>query len=268
MSSDDPKSLEGFILELADASGAAIMPYFRTALDVGDKRSRGAFDPVTEGDKAGERAIRALIDDRFPNHGILGEEYGFKPGTSPISWVIDPIDGTRAFVAGLPTWGVLIALYGHDGPILSVMDQPFTGERFFGVHKDRAWWCRGEDERPLRTRAQATSLQDAIISTTDLALLSSTERTAFLSLADQAKIRRYSLDCYAYAALAMGGIDLIVESGLKPWDIGALIPLVTGAGGVVTNWKGEPAHMGGQVVAAATPQLHAEALGVLSSAAD
>lgn len=256
----------GIASRLADLARPIALQHFRTPLIL-DVKPAAEFDPVTVADRDIETAIRALLSQERPDDGVLGEEQDQTPSQSGRTWVIDPIDGTRAFVAGLPTWGVLIALYGPNGPILSVMDQPFTGERFFGVHNDRAWWCRGEDERPLRTRAKATSLQDAIISTTDLALFSSKERTAFLSLADQAKIRRYSLDCYAYAALAMGGIDLIVESGLKPWDIGALIPLVTGACGVVTNWKGEPAHMGGQVVAAATPQLHAEALEVLQAAA-
>ena len=165
MSSDDPKSLEGFILELADASGAAIMPYFRTALDVGDKRSRGAFDPVTEGDKAGERAIRALIDDRFPNHGILGEEYGFKPGTSPISWVIDPIDGTRVFMSGLPTWGTLIGAMQDGVPAVGLMDQPYTGERFIGGPSG-AFLIGRTGRTPMQARS-CTDLDDVVMGATD-----------------------------------------------------------------------------------------------------
>ena len=257
----------GIASRLADLARPIALRHFRTPLIL-DAKPAVEFDPVTVADRDIETAMRALLSQERACDGVLGEEQDHTPSQSGRTWVIDPIDGTRAFVAGLPTWGVLIALYGPQGPIVSVMDQPFTGERFYGIQQDRAWWSRGSDERPLRTRSQATSLRDAIISTTDQALFSATERNAFLELANLAKIRRYSLDCYAYAALAMGGIDLVVESGLKPWDIGALIPLVTGAGGVVTNWQGEPAHMGGQVVAAATPQLHAQALEVLRPVAD
>jgi len=252
----------GVASRLADLARPIALQHFRTPL-VLDAKPAAEFDPVTVADRDIEASMRAVLAQERPLDGVLGEEQAPTSSQSGRTWVIDPIDGTRAFVAGLPTWGVLIALYDADGPIASVMDQPFTGERFFGLHNDRAWWVRGEQNSPLLTRSGAVELEDAIVSTTDVALFSQPERDAFVSLSEKAKIRRYGLDCYAYAALAMGGIDLVIESGLKPWDIGALIPLVTGAGGCVTNWQGEPAHMGGQVVAAATPQLHEQALEVL-----
>jgi fructose-1,6-bisphosphatase/inositol monophosphatase family enzyme len=184
--------------------------------------------------------------------------------------VLDPIDGTRAFLAGLPTWCVLIGLVDESGPTVSVIDQPHTGERFSGLvagERREAWLDRAGDRRPLAARAGA-SLDSAIVSTTDPYMFAGAEAAAFEGLRRRAAIARYGLDAYAYAALALGGVDLVVESGLKTWDVAALVPVVQGAGGVITDWSGRPCHEGGQVLAAADPALHAEALALLSGAAD
>jgi myo-inositol-1(or 4)-monophosphatase len=272
MSSDDPKSLEGFILELADASGAAIMPYFRTVLDVDDKRSRGAFDPVTEGDKAGERAIRALIDDRFPDHGILGEEYGFKPGTSPISWVIDPIDGTRVFMSGLPTWGTLIGAMQDDVPVVGLMDQPYTGERFIGGPSGA--FLIGRTGRTAMHTRPCAGLDDAVMAATDPRMFAKGgEADAFGTLADRVKLLRYGGDCYNYAMVALGQMDLVVEAGNQAYDILPLVPVIEAAGGSVTDWQGRPlragdafAQSGGRMIASGDRRIHDQVLEILAQA--
>ncbi|WP_306015360.1 histidinol-phosphatase [Oceanicaulis sp. MMSF_3324] len=252
--------------QLADAARPIALQHFRTGLHV-DAKPAHEFDPVTEADRAIEARIRAILAEARPEDGVLGEEQAETLGQSGRTWVVDPIDGTRAFIAGLPTWCVLIALYGPDGPLLSVIDQPFTGERFSGVTGQGAWLDHGGSRQSLRTRPAVTRVEDAILSTTDPGLFEGAEADCFSRLAQAAKVRRYGLDAYAYAALAAGGVDLVIESGLKPWDVGALIPVVTGAGGVITNWRGGPAHEGGQMLAAATPQLHAQALEQLAAAA-
>ena len=252
--------------QLADAARPIALQHFRTGLRV-DAKPAHEFDPVTEADRAIEARIRVLLADARPDDGVLGEEQAETLGRSGKTWVIDPIDGTRAFIAGLPTWCVLIALYGPNGPILSVIDQPFTGERFSGVAGEGAWLDHGGMRQSLRTRQGVERIEDAIVSTTDPGLFADAEADCFEALARSAKVRRYGLDAYAYAALAAGGVDLVIESGLKAWDVGALIPVVSGAGGVITNWRGGPAHEGGQMVAAATPELHARALERLAPAA-
>lgn len=259
---EDELSLAG---ALADAARPIALLYFRTSLTA-DAKPGAEFDPVTAADRGVEAAIRAMLADARPDDGVLGEEAAPTPSKSGRTWVIDPIDGTRAFIAGLPTWCVLIALQDETGPILSIIDQPFTGERFHGVAGERAWLAHGGAKKTLAVRA-CTELHDAIFSTTDPGLFQGAETQAVMGVAGAAKVRRYGLDAYAYAALALGGVDLVVESGLKPWDTAALIPVVTGAGGVVTDWAGGPCHHGGQVVAAATPELHAAALDHLRPAA-
>ena len=252
--------------QLADAARPIALQHFRTGLR-GDAKPAREFDPVTEADRAIEARLRALLAQARPEDGVLGEEQAETLGRSGRTWVIDPIDGTRAFIAGLPTWCVLIALYGPDGPLLSIIDQPFTGERFHGVTGQDAWLDHAGVRQPLRTRSSVDRIEDAILSTTDPGLFADEEAECFAALARRAKVRRYGLDAYAYAALAAGGVDLVVESGLKTWDVGALIPVVSGAGGVITNWRGGPVHEGGQMLAAATPELHAQALERLAPAA-
>ena len=255
-----------FAGRLADAARPIALAHFRTAAAAANKDSAG-FDPVTEADTGIEAELRALIAAHRPEDGILGEEGEPKASRSGLTWVLDPIDGTRAFIAGLPSWTVLIALQDENGPQLSIIDQPFTGERFSGVAGEAAWLDQGGARHTLRVDARAETVETAIVSTTDPGLFTAAEAAAFDEIARRAKVRRYGLDAYAYAMLALGGLNLVVESGLKPWDAAALIPVVTGAGGIITDWSGRPCHGGGQVVAAATPALHAAALARLAGAA-
>ncbi len=255
--------LTSVLLACADKARAAIMPHFRTLKTAQNKAADGGYDPVTEADQAAERAIRTHIKDTFPDHGILGEEYGHEPGTSPITWVIDPVDGTRAFIAGAPTWGTLIAVNDGTKPVLGVMDQGFTGERFLGV-QGAAFAIGTGALTPLRASA-TTTLDNALLAATDPRMFKTgTERNAFDTLEGQVRLSRYGLDCYAYCLLAMGHVDLVVEASMKPFDIQALIPVVEGAGGLVTDWQGASAQDGGQILAAATPELHKAAMAVLN----
>jgi myo-inositol-1(or 4)-monophosphatase len=251
--------LAAFAETLADAARAAILPHFRTDPGVENKAHRG-FDPVTEADRGAERAMRALIEAAFPDHGIEGEEYGLKPGTSGYAWVLDPVDGTRAFIAGLPLWGTLIGLTFEGRPILGVLDQAYLGERFIGYHGGPATLTdRTGQTRPLRVRP-LERLTDAVLATTDPAIFTPAEAGGFEHIRATARLTRYGCDCYAYGMLALGAIDMVIEAGLKPHDIVALIAIIEAAGGVVTDWRGGPAWQGGQVIAAGDPRPHAEAL--------
>jgi histidinol phosphatase-like enzyme (inositol monophosphatase family) len=268
-----PPDLTGelaFLETLADAARPLALRHFRTGV-IPDSKTAGSgaeYDPVTAADREVEARLRALIAEHRPGDGVLGEEQAATPSRTGRTFILDPIDGTRAFIAGLPTWCVLIAVSGPDGPVASVIDQPFTGERFLGVTGEAAWLDRGQGRQSIWTRGRnVTRIEDAIISTTDPGLFHGAEAEVFTSLASLARVRRYGLDAYGYAALALGGIDLVVESGLKAWDVAALIPVVTGAGGVITNWRGGPCHEGGQVIAAASAELHALALEHLAPAA-
>jgi myo-inositol-1(or 4)-monophosphatase len=251
----------------ADVAGAAILPRFRqTGLDV-DNKAAGGFGPVTVADRESEAAMRAVLARERPDDGILGEEEGHAPGTSGLTWVLDPIDGTRAFVIGAPTWGVLVAVNAGDAPLLGVIDQPFTGERFGGIVEERrAWWRRGEEERAIAVRPCA-GLAEARLMTTFPELGAPEEGAAFARLAAKARLTRYGMDCYAYALLAMGHVDLVVEAGLHPYDIQAPMAVIEAAGGIVTDWRGGPAQDGGRVVAAGDRRVHEEALAILSQVA-
>ena len=251
-----------FVNELADVSGQAILPFFRSTLAPENKARGGAFDPVTEADRAGEAAMRHLIRRTFPTHGILGEEFGSERAEAEHVWVLDPIDGTRAFIAGLPTWGTLIGLTYKGRPVFGMMHQPFTGERFFGDTGSATYRGPG-GERKLRTR-RCASLKEAVISTTSPKLFAGDELRAYDRVESVARLARYGCDCYAYCMLAAGHIDLVVESGLKPYDIAALIPIIEGAGGVVTSWDGGSAAEGGRIVAAGDRRVHAAAVELLS----
>ncbi|MEN0653338.1 MULTISPECIES: histidinol-phosphatase [Hyphobacterium] len=253
-----------FAFRLADAAGEAILPFFRNGTAV-DNKEAAAFDPVTEADRASEAAMRRLIEQHRPGDGILGEEFDTLPSRNGRGWTLDPIDGTRGFIAGTTAWTVLIA-HTRDGlPRAGVIDQPHTGERFFG-DGDRAGLSHRGATRTLRV-SRTTRLDQALMATTDPYLFQGAEAERFAALRPQLRLVRYGMDAYAYALLAAGGVDLVVESGLKPFDVQALIPVVTGAGGLLTDWRGGPAHAGGQVVAAATPELHAAALDILAPAA-
>ena len=255
--------LARFAHRLADASGAVIRPWFRVTLDVTDKGTgRAGFDPVTEADREGEVALRRLIKATYPRHGILGEEHGREAGEDPFTWVLDPIDGTRAFICGMPQWGTLIALNDGTRPILGVLNQPVTGERWIG-HSGQAELITSSKTSRIRTRPCADLAAAVVTTTHPTSYFTKPEQDAFQELAGAGKMTRYGGDCYAYALLAMGFIDLVVEASLKPWDVQALIPIVEGAGGLFTSWDGKDAQEGGRVVAAGDRRVHAQALEIL-----
>lgn len=243
---------QSFAEQLADAAAEAIKPYFRADLSVDDKGGR-LFDPVTEADRAAERAMRALIQRHYPEHGILGEEEEAVPSQNGLTWVLDPIDGTRAFITGLPLWGTLIALNDGERPVLGVMNQPFTGERYIGgAHSAH---CNGT---PLKTRACADLASARLMCTTPDMFDSDVRRQAFEDIAHDARLVRFGGDCYAYCMLASGFVDVIIEASLQPYDVQALIPIVEGAGGVMTAWDGSSAQHGGAVIACGDAALHAQ----------
>lgn len=247
-----------FALELAHRAGEVIVPHFREELDIEDKRSGGRFDPVTEADRAAERVVRDGITDAYPSHGILGEEFGHESGDG-LTWVVDPIDGTRAFMTGMLHWGLLLALFDGEKPVLGIMHQPFTNETFYGTN-DSAFYRHGDQERRLRTRA-CGSLDDAVLTTTSPKLFAEPkERAAFDRLEGAVKLSKYGGDCYIYAMVAMGFVDLATDCGLKAYDIQALIPIIQGAGGIVSTADGGDASMGGLVLAAGSRELHTLAL--------
>lgn len=248
----------------ADAACGITLAYFRSdRLGTENKAMRG-FDPVTRADREAEQAMRGVLTKLRPQDAILGEEQGAVPGTSGLTWVLDPIDGTRGFISGTPTWGTLISVRDQNGPILGLIDQPYIGERFVGGPGISEVHHKG-DIRPLGVRPAAT-LADATLFTTFPEVGTKTEGDAFDALSARARLTRYGMDCYAYALLAAGQIDLVVEAGLNPYDIQAPIAVVTAAGGIVTDWKGGPAHDGGRAVAAASDHLHAAALEILANA--
>lgn len=248
---------------MADAARAAILPHFRTQSLLTENKDATGFDPVTVADRAAENAMRAVLARQRPDDAIFGEEFGQSDGTSGLTWVLDPIDGTRGFVAGTPTWGVLIAVSDANGPIFGMIDQPYIGERFVG------WDGFAEVHGPmgrsvLKTRA-ARPLSEAIVFTTFPEVGSQDEARAFHAVARQAKMTRYGCDCYAYALVAAGQVDLVIEARLNAYDIQAPIAVVQAAGGIVTDWTGGPAHLGGTAVAAANAEIHAEALAILKA---
>ena len=246
---------------MADAAREAIMPFFRQkGLSALNKLEEG-FDPVTEADRAGELALRALLAEHRPDDGILGEEFEDIAGSSGRTWVLDPIDGTRGFISGTPTWGVLIALAQAEGPILGVIDQPYIGERFFGGMGTAH--MIGPAGRVALQSSQTRDLADAILFTTFPEVGTAQERAGFQAVAECAKLTRYGMDCYAYALVAAGQVDLVIEAGLNAYDIQAPIAVIEAAGGVVTDWNGGPAYNGGRSLAAANAELHAQALHLL-----
>lgn len=256
-----PHRFASFLGELADASAKAIMPHFRQDFAVDNKLDTG-FDPVTIADRNGETAMRALINNAYPDHGILGEEHGPEKLDADHVWVLDPIDGTRAFITGLPTWGTLIGLRSAGKPSLGMMAQPFIGERFAGDGR-QAWYSGPLGTRTLRAR-QCSRLEDAAVFTTTPVLFNETERSAFDRVETSARLSRYGTDCYAYCMVAAGHGDAVIESGLQAYDIVALVPIIEGAGGVVTTWTGGSPSDGGQILASGDPRLHDRLLKELS----
>jgi len=257
-----PIDFTQFVNELATLSGQAILPFFRSGFSITDKSLGGVFDPVTEADRAGESTMRHLIKRSFPTHGIIGEEFGAEQIEAEYVWVLDPIDGTKAFMAGLPLWGTLIGLMRNRAPAFGMMHQPFTGERFFGDGGSASY--RGpQGERRLMTR-RCGSIAEATISTTSPRLFTGESLAAYERVERETRFARYGCDCYAYCMLAAGHIDVVVETDLKPHDIVALIPIIEGAGGIVTSWDGGPAADGGSIAATGDRRLHDAVLRLLN----
>ncbi|UYV36943.1 inositol monophosphatase family protein [Rhodobacteraceae bacterium D3-12] len=250
---------------MADAARRAVLPFFRSAgleaADKGDKIFDGGFDPVTEADRNAETVMRDILATSRPDDAIIGEEHGITEGTSGLTWVLDPIDGTRGFITGTPTWGVLIAVSDENGPIFGMIDQPYIGERFWGGFGE-ARMTGPQGEHALGVRG-SRPLAEAMLFTTFPEVGTIEERQAFEAVAREVKLVRYGMDCYAYALLAAGQVDLVIEAGLSNYDIQGPIGVIAAAGGIVTDWQGGPAHNGGRVVAAAGKEQHAAALEIL-----
>ena len=260
--SDEIVELEDFALELARTAGGIAEAHFRQAITV-ENKGDAKFDPVTNADRAIERLLRAAIVERYPDHGIVAEEEGERAARSDYTWFIDPIDGTRAFMTGSPLWGTLIGLTRRRRPLFGLLAQPVLEEVFFGGPSG-SWLIKADRRDRLRSR-QCTSLATAVLASTHPDMFSGANAAAFQSLAAQCLFHRFGGDCYNYAMLAAGHIDLVVESQLKPYDIVPLIPILEGAGCVVTDWQGGVPLAGGDVVAAATRDLHRAALAVLAA---
>ena len=251
-----------FVDELAAISGETIKPFFRSALGIENKSRTGGFDPVTAADRAAEAAMRALIKRTFPEHGIIGEEFGTEHSDAEYVWVLDPIDGTKSFICGMPVWGTLIALTRRGEPIYGMMHQPFTREHFSGDGRGARY--RGPaGDRALRVRACA-SVQRAVMCTTSPLLMNSADRERFQRVEQAVQLSRYGGDCYAYCVLAAGHIDLLIETELKPHDVLPLIPIIEGAGGIITTWDDGRPHSGGRVVAAGDKRVHEQAIRLLN----
>lgn len=264
---DRLEALDAFLVELNHASGEVILPLFRADHGLEDKGEPGAYDPVTAADKGAEAAIRLRISARYPEHGVIGEEYGEDRPDAEFVWVLDPIDGTRAFVAGLPVWTTLIGLRYQGKPVLGSIGQPFLGEIFIG-HKGGSRLISRAGERRLSVR-KGVGLNQGIIATTDPhGCFDGAEMGAWRQVRAASRLARTGCDAYAYAMVAGGTIDLVVEAGLKSWDIDAAIPVIEGAGGHVTDWRGETVgQFGGQVAIAGDKALLDEALVALKRAA-
>ncbi len=256
--------LESFFHEMCDAAAKESLKYFRQPLDIDNKfagQNKG-FDPVTVADKAAEKAIRALISERFPDHGILGEEYGLENEGADYCWIIDPIDGTRSYISGVPLWGTLIGLYHKGKPIAGVMHQPFTDERYLSDGEISVLIHQGSRSRLLTRNTKL--LSEATLLTTSPKLFEADAIEAYQRVEDSCKLVRYGTDCYSYALVASGQVELVVESQLFIYDIAALIPIVENAGGVITDWQGGSAANGGKVLACANAAIHAQAMDLLN----
>jgi histidinol phosphatase-like enzyme (inositol monophosphatase family) len=255
------QDMREFFREVAAAAARETLPRFRQANEIANKLEAG-FDPVTEADRAAETAIRRLIAERFPDHAIVGEEFGRTGGSSDHEWVIDPVDGTRAFISGLPLWGTLVGLKKAGRAVAGLMSQPFTGESFM-ADGSGSWYEGPGGPRQLATR-DTRHLGDAIMCTTTPALFAGDRRAAYDRIEGQVRLARYGTDCYAYCMLAAGHVDLVVEIGLQPYDIVALVPIIEQAGGVITTVDGGRPEAAGYIVAAANAELHAAAIELLA----
>ena len=250
-----------FAVDAAVKAGAETLRYFRADVLVENKRDDGRFDPVTEADKAAERVLRDLIRERYPSHGICGEEFGVEAGDG-LTWVIDPIDGTRAFMSGMLHGGLLLGLFDGERPVVGVMYQPYTEEIWAGDGRS-ATFRRGDEVRSLRVR-DCPSLAEAVLATTTPVIFQGREREGFQRLESSVKLTRYGGDCYLFGMLAMGYVDLATDANLNPYDIQGLIPIIEGAGGIVTTYAGENPSLGGTVLASGSKALHEAALKLLN----
>ncbi len=250
-----------FLNDLAEFAAAETLPRFRNGTSVVNKHASG-FDPVTEADRAAETAIRRAIEASWPDHGILGEEHGAMGMDRDFVWVIDPIDGTRAFISGLPVWGTLVGLYEKNRAIMGLMDQPFTGERFVAGPEGAYYSRQGSDRAPLKVR-DCEALEHATLFTTAPELYAGETARRFETLRASVRLTRFGCDCYAFGLLAAGHIDIVVERGLQPYDIAALIPIIEQAGGIVTTWAGERPEQGGDIVACGSRAVHEAAMKLL-----
>lgn len=257
----DPQLVQEAMLEAADAAATRTLAGFRTPLAVENKWESG-FDPVTAADRDAEIAIRAVLSARFPDHGIIGEEWDPKASAGEFDWIVDPIDGTRAFISGVPVWGTLIGLMHRGRAVAGLMAQPFTGETYLGL-PGTTIYRRGSEMLNLRT-SRVTELRHAKVTATSPDIFELAGTTDNINRLRKATLQlRWGLDCYGYCLLAAGHIDIVAESVLKNVDIAPLIPIIENAGGVVTTWDGGAAEAGGNCVAAATPELHEAAMKVL-----
>jgi histidinol phosphatase-like enzyme (inositol monophosphatase family) len=255
-----------FVEKLGDIASDTILPFFRTALDADDKNPGGLFDPVTEADHAAEAAMRRLIQETFPHHGIIGEEFGSVRSDAEYVWVLDPIDGTKSFIAGMPIWGSLIGLLHNGSPTYGMMVQPFTRERFIGDGGGALWRGPGLHhkltERKLTTRI-CDGIGTATLMTTCPLFFSEAKLISFRRVEAKMRLSRYGGDCYAFAMLAAGHVDCVIEADLQTYDIAPLIPIIEGAGGIVTDWDGASPTRGGDIVACGDARMHEEVLRLL-----
>ncbi len=251
-----------FIISATQASATVILPYFRSPLIVDHKQGQGRFDPVTEADRAGEEIIRKMIEETYPDDAIFGEEFGKKSGTSPYCWVLDPIDGTRSFISGIPLWGTLIGLTFNGSALMGAMNQPYIGELFLGSPQGSIVLKDGHETR-LKTR-RCAKLSNALMGSTAPEIFDKPEDlAAFERVKSAVKLTRFGGDCYLYSLVAAGQLDLVVETGLNAYDIAALVPIVENAGGIITTWEGSPASDGGRIMAAGCAELHEATLQLL-----
>jgi histidinol phosphatase-like enzyme (inositol monophosphatase family) len=249
--------------ELADVARIATLAHFRQPGLSAETKETQRFDPVTVADRLSESRMRDVLARRRPADGVLGEEFGPLIGTSGLTWVLDPIDGTRGYLSGTPTWGVLISVRDEEGPLYGIIDQPYIGERFEGG-LGIACVTGPMGKTPLSVRPPR-HLSEAIVFTTFPEVGTAEDGAAFRRVAGRSRLVRYGMDCYAYALIAAGQIDLVIEAGLQAYDVQAPIAVIEAAGGVVTDWQGRPCHDGGRVLAAANAAIHAEALALLNS---
>ena len=260
-----PSGAPELALRLADAARRETLPRWAAGVVAEDKSGGLDFDPVTDADREAERVMRVLIEAEFPDHGIAGEEFPDREAQGPYCWSLDPVDGTRSFTCGLPNWVTLIALLRDGLPVLSIIDAPCLDERYV-ADRGRTLLISAASDHRLAT-SPCKRLGEARLSTTDPYLFTGAEMDAFERVRRSVRTTRYGHDGYAYARLAAGTIDLVIESGLKPHDYNALIPVVRGAGGVIGDWRGGEDFSAGKVIAAATPELFAEALSLMGQAA-